>query len=127
MLIDAVLLSICQITEGRNVDTSVAILPGMRLASGDGVLISNPDTKYEAWSTGNVDYDVIQYPDQDDNKARFLGVDTSRDGILDLAPGRLYLFKAVGQAIALSELTSQDTLKFCLSNLWTFLALCRSG
>ncbi|KAJ7814330.1 hypothetical protein B0H14DRAFT_2376063 [Mycena olivaceomarginata] len=162
MLLDAVLLSMAKITAMRNTDTSVAILPEMRLASGDGVVIAHPKTNFQAWLTGNVDYGVIQYLDQDDNKARFLGVDASRDGILHLAAGRLFLVEAkrmsdkavnlsqhmpeaVGQAMALSELTglaicalslvtrvndhlflfSVKTLRFCLSNghSWIFAIL----
>ncbi|KAJ7447033.1 hypothetical protein B0H11DRAFT_2248460 [Mycena galericulata] len=154
------LLSMAKITSGRNADTSVAILPEMRLTTGDGIVVSNPDTNFQAWLTGHVDYGVVQYLDQDDNKgmhasfhvfshfyeislisARFLGVDASRDGILQLADGRLFLVgarrtdkvanlshhmpEAVGQAIALSELTGQNTVRFCLSNghSWIFAIL----
>ncbi|KAF8189256.1 hypothetical protein K438DRAFT_1676943 [Mycena galopus ATCC 62051] len=142
MLLDAVLLSMAKITSGRNADTSVAILPEMRLTTGDGIVVANPDTNFQAWLTGHVDYGVVQYLDQDDNKARFLGVDASRDGILQLADGRLFLVEAkrmldkvanlshhmpeaVGQAIALSELTGQNTVRFCLSNghSWIFAIL----
>jgi len=142
MLLNAVLLTIAKMTSGRNADTSVAILPEMRLSSGDGIVVANPDTNFQAWLTGHVDYGVVQYLDQDDNKARFLGVDASRDGILQLADGRLFLVEAkrisdkeanlshhmpeaVGQAIALSELTGQNTVRFCLSNghSWIFAIL----
>jgi len=69
-------------------------------------------------------------------------VDASRDGILHLAAGRLFLVEAkrmsdkavnlsqhmpeaVGQAMALSELTGQNTVRFCLSNghSWIFAIL----
>jgi len=59
MLLDAVLLSMAKITAMRNTDTSVAILPEMRLTSGDGVVIAHPKTNFQAWLTGNVDYGVI--------------------------------------------------------------------
>jgi hypothetical protein len=113
MLLDAVLLSMAKITSERNTDTSVAILPEMRLTTGDGIVVANPDTNFQAWLTGYVDYGVVQYLDQDDNKgmhasfhvfshsdeillisARFLGVDASRNGILQVADGRLFLVEA---------------------------------
>ncbi|KAJ7210973.1 hypothetical protein B0H12DRAFT_1157166 [Mycena haematopus] len=146
MLLDAVLLSIAKISKERNKDASVAILPEMRITSGEGVRISNPDTKAEAWLTGNVDYGVIQYQDKDDNKVRLIGVDAVREGILDIADGRIFLVEAkrisdqavsliqhlpeaVGQAIALSELSGQDTLRFCLSNghSWLFAVLVKDA
>ncbi|KAJ7240378.1 hypothetical protein B0H12DRAFT_54037 [Mycena haematopus] len=131
MLIDAVLLSIAKIRSERNPDTSVAILPKMRL---DDIVVANPDTNFQVWLTGHVDYSVLQYSDQDDTKVRLLGVDAPRDGILQLADGSLLLVEAkrmsdevanllrdndmsdevglahhmpeaVGQAIAFSELT----------------------
>jgi hypothetical protein len=70
MLLDAVLLSMAKITSRRNADTSVAILPEMRLTTGDGIVVANPDTNFQAWLTGHVDYGVVQYLDQDDNKAQ---------------------------------------------------------
>jgi hypothetical protein len=68
MILDAVLLSIAKISAMRQTSHAVAILPEMRLATGDGVMISHPVSKYEVWLTGNVDYGVIQYPVEFDNK-----------------------------------------------------------
>ncbi|KAK7016123.1 hypothetical protein R3P38DRAFT_2995213 [Favolaschia claudopus] len=140
MLLDAVLLSIAKISSKRDPETSVAILPEMRLTSSEGTVITNPESKFQAWLTGNVDYGVIRYLDQDDNKARFIGVDASRDGILHLAAGHLFLVEAkrmsdkglsqhmpeaVGQAMALSEITGSNKVRFCLSNghSWIFAIL----
>ena len=61
MILDAVLLSIAKIPAKRDASRAVAILPEMRLGTGDGVMISHPISKYEAWLTGNVGYGVIQY------------------------------------------------------------------
>ncbi|KAJ7257463.1 hypothetical protein C8J57DRAFT_1074397 [Mycena rebaudengoi] len=131
MLLDAVLLSMAKITSERNTDTSVAILPEMRLTTGDGIVVANPDTNFQAWLTGYVDYGVVQYLDQDDNK----GMHAS----FHVADGRLFLVEAkrmsdkvtnllhhmpeaVGQAISSA---SQNTVRFCLSNghSWIFAIL----
>ncbi|KAJ7483169.1 hypothetical protein FB451DRAFT_100880 [Mycena latifolia] len=142
MILDAVLLSVAKIAAERNTDTSAAIFPKMRLPTEDGVCITNRNTNFQAWLTGTLDYCVLQYPNQDDNKVRFLGEDASRDGILPLACGQLLLVeakgtsdkivnmsehmpKAIGQAIALSEIAGQDSVRFCLSNgrSWIFATL----
>ena len=66
MILDVVLLALAEIasTQGRG----VAILPEMRLAQGDGVQISHPDSGYELWLSGSVDYAVIEYEDVWDYK-----------------------------------------------------------
>jgi hypothetical protein len=46
----------------------------MRLATGDGIVISHPISKYEAWLTGKVDYGVIEYRLEYDNKSSSLSL-----------------------------------------------------
>jgi hypothetical protein len=59
MILDAILLALAEIASTQQRD--VAILPGMRIAPGDGVQISNTVSGYELWLSGNVDYAVIEY------------------------------------------------------------------
>jgi hypothetical protein len=66
MILDAILLALAEIAS--NHQREVAILPEMRIASGDGVQISHPVSGYELWLSGNVDYAVIEYEDVKDNK-----------------------------------------------------------
>jgi hypothetical protein len=68
MILDAVLLSLAKIASSDETKLGVAILPEMRIAVGDGVQVINPVSQYEIWLTGNVDYAVIQYTDEKDNK-----------------------------------------------------------
>ncbi|KAK7015409.1 hypothetical protein R3P38DRAFT_2997281 [Favolaschia claudopus] len=86
MLLDA-------ISSKRDSETCVAILPEMRLTSSEGTVITNPESKFQAWLTGNVDYGVIRYLDQDDNKDKGLSQ---------------HMPEAVGQAMALSEITGSN-------------------
>jgi len=142
MILDAVLLSIAKISAKRDASRAVAILPEMRLGTGDGVMISHPTSKYEVWLTGNVDYGVVQYQASTANKVRMLGEDATRHRALNLAAGRIFLVEAkrlsdttsslsqhmpeaVSQALALSELANQETIRFCLSNgrSWVFAFL----
>jgi len=142
MILDAVLLSVAKIAPKRKSGFDVVILPEMRLATGDGVQITNPLSKYEVWLTGNVDYGVMQYPIEDDNRERMLGEGNARGRALALAAGRLFLVKAkrqvdpdvglashmpeaVGQAVALLEITKRTNVRFCLSNgrSWIFAIL----
>ncbi|GBE86761.1 hypothetical protein BKA93DRAFT_343182 [Sparassis latifolia] len=140
MILDAVLLSFAKIASQERPNQGVAILPEMRIATGEGVQIVNPVSQYELWLTGNVDYAVMQYLDEWDNKERLLGDDTCRDFALEVTEGRLFLVEAkrlrgeplssflpeaVSQAIALSKLTTCDVIRFCLSNgqAWIFCIL----
>jgi hypothetical protein len=68
MILDAVLLSLAKIASSEETKLGVAILPEMRIAVGDGVQVINPVSQYEIWLTGSVDYAVIQYADEKDNK-----------------------------------------------------------
>lgn len=69
MILDAVLLTIADISAQENLP--VAIFPEMRIAPGDGVLVKNPETQFEAWLSGNVDYGVCTYQDEADRGMKF--------------------------------------------------------
>lgn len=71
MILDAVLLSLAKIASSEETKLGVAILPEMRIAVEDGVQVINPVSQYEIWFTGNVDYVVIQYVDEKDNKGLY--------------------------------------------------------
>jgi hypothetical protein len=68
MVLDAVLLSLSALSKQRKPDHGVAILPEMKIATGDGVLVANLETKFEIWLTGQVDYMVIEYPLEHDHR-----------------------------------------------------------
>jgi hypothetical protein len=61
MILDAILLTIADISLDAKEKLFVAILPEMRIASGDGVLVKNPVNQFEVWLTGSVDYGVCTY------------------------------------------------------------------
>ena len=69
MFLDAVLLTIADISAEHNLP--VAIFPEMRIAAGDGVLVKNSETQFEAWLSGNVDYGVCTYKDEADRGMKF--------------------------------------------------------
>ncbi|TFY77811.1 hypothetical protein EWM64_g6200 [Hericium alpestre] len=139
MLLDAVLLRLGKITGKTEQKGRVAVMPEMRLGAADGVQITNPLTQYEVWLTGSVDYAILKYVDEYDNKARLFGLHTNRKFVLEIAKGRLflveaksleaslddYLPEAITQAIALSKLSGQNRVHFCLSNgqSWIFCLL----
>ena len=66
MILDAILLALAEIASVEQ--RSVAILPEMRIAPGDGVQIAHPVSGYELWLSGNVDYAIIEYEDVRDYK-----------------------------------------------------------
>ncbi|KAH9953295.1 hypothetical protein BC827DRAFT_1249215 [Russula dissimulans] len=66
MILDAILLTIADISLDAKEKLPVAIFPKMRIASGDGVLVKNPVNQFEVWLTGNVDYGVCTYEDEED-------------------------------------------------------------
>jgi len=136
MILDSVLLSIAKLSPSKY---GVAILPEWRLASGEGVVIRNPVSSYEVTLTGTVDYGIIQYERNDNNRDRLLGADNSRDHVLKVAKGQLFLVEAkrsddegrrlasflpeaVGQALALARISGRKQTRFCLSNgtAWIF-------
>jgi hypothetical protein len=63
MILDAILLTSAQICSAQQ--RKVAILPGLRIAQEEGVRIAHPVSGYEVWLSGNVDYAVIEYEDED--------------------------------------------------------------
>ncbi|KAJ7710164.1 hypothetical protein B0H14DRAFT_2242266, partial [Mycena olivaceomarginata] len=52
MILDAVLLAVAEICTDGDAKLPVAILPEMRIASGDGILLKNSTTSFEMWFTG---------------------------------------------------------------------------
>jgi len=142
MILDAILLALGKTLSG---ECAVAILPEMKIGTGEGIQVRNSATGYELWLTGSIDYAVIGYKDELDNKERLLGVDSSRDDALTVAQSRFLLIEAkrqnnqeslsssvaegVGQAIAVAEFTSQPQVRFCLSNgrSWIFCILTKDG
>jgi len=129
MVLDAVLLSIAKLSPS---DKGIAILPEWRLTSGEGVAIRNRTTQYEVSLTGSVDYGIIQYGQDDDDRDRLLGGGNSRDHVLKVAKGHLFLVEAkrlddgsrihnfmpeaVGQALALARIAGEKRVRFCLSD-----------
>ncbi|KAJ7619013.1 hypothetical protein DFH06DRAFT_81224 [Mycena polygramma] len=69
MVMDSILLSVAEICDDSNRQEAdgraVAIYPELRLGTGDGVLIRNPETGYELALTGNVDYGGVSTPEED--------------------------------------------------------------
>lgn len=70
MILDAILLALAEVASGEQ--REVAILPEMRIAQGDGVQITHPNSGFELWLSGNVDYAVIEYDNVEDNKGRLI-------------------------------------------------------
>ena len=66
MILDAVLLTIADISLDATEKLPVAILPEMRVASGDGVLVKNVKNQFELWLIGNVDYGICTYQYEED-------------------------------------------------------------
>lgn len=110
MLLDPILLAVRRITSLRQSDASLAILPQMRIAVGDGIRVINPFAQRRTWLTGNVDYAVLRYLDVLDNKGMFskfpycsaltsmterlLRRDNSRDDVFHVSVDRLFLVEA---------------------------------
>jgi hypothetical protein len=62
MILDAILLTVAEISADGQAKTPVAIFPELRIATGDGVSIVNPTTKFQVWLTGNIDHGLCTYP-----------------------------------------------------------------
>ncbi|KAH9956607.1 hypothetical protein BC827DRAFT_1270800 [Russula dissimulans] len=135
MILDAILLTIADISLDAKEKLFVAILPEMRIASGDGVLVKNPVNQFEVWLAGSVDYGVCTY-EHEENRATVL--EAPLDDLM-IYTGNLimlveakrdketlfdYMPEATSQAIALSEITGNKTARYCLSDgaKWIFLA-----
>lgn len=61
MILEAILLTVAEISADGEANMPVAIFPEMRVATGDGVSIVNPTTKFQLWLSGNVDYGLCTY------------------------------------------------------------------
>jgi len=161
MIIEAVLISVAKLVSKRKQNHAVAIFPDMRLDNrtlvhgklvngrldeGKGIVVSHHLLGYEVRLTGTVDYGVIQYPLELDNKELYIGRYNCRDLVLTLATSQLFLIHAkyqgdeissfihhipevVSQAAAFCEVTKQDTVHFCVSNgtTWVFYILMKAA
>lgn len=66
MILHAVLLRATEIASVEH--RSVAILPGMRIPEGEEAHVTHPESGYELWLSGNVDYAIFEYEDKSDHK-----------------------------------------------------------
>lgn len=64
MIMDSLLLTVAEMSADGQAKLPVAILPEMRIATGDGVRVDNPETNFQFWLTGNVDYGLCTYRDE---------------------------------------------------------------
>ena len=119
MILDAVLLALAEVISNDKI--SVAILPEMRIAQGEGIQIIDPISKFELWLTGNVDYVVVVYDGVLDHKGEFgfilyyklltvlpdrlLAPGASRDDTFKIAKGCLFLAEAKRQNLEPSLLS----------------------
>jgi len=133
MILDAILLTIADISLDVKEKHPVAIFPEMQIASGDGVLVKNTVNQFEVWLTGNVDYGVCTYKHKTDRAAV---LEASLDDLMMYTRNRIMLVEgkhdkemlidcmpeATSQAIALSEVTGNNTVRYCLSDgaKWMF-------
>ncbi|KAH9045061.1 hypothetical protein EDB84DRAFT_1587092 [Lactarius hengduanensis] len=140
MIIDAILLTLRKITSTQRTD--IAILPKMKITEDDGVQIVHPTSGHELWLNGSVDYAVVEYNLEMDNKKRLLD-SGDREDVFRIANGHLFLVEAkrqghsnkrglssyfpeaVAQAIALLKVASLPEVRFCLSDgqTWVFFVL----
>ncbi|KAI6026822.1 hypothetical protein PISMIDRAFT_350383 [Pisolithus microcarpus 441] len=140
MILDAVLLTVADISFDAKEKLHVAIFPQMRIASGDGVLVKNTVNQSEVWLTGNVDYGVFTCKNEA-NCARIL--ESSLDDLMMYAGNRIMLVEAkrdkemlidglpeaTSLAIALSEVTGDNAVRYCLTDgtKWMFLTYTRDA
>ncbi|KAJ7694689.1 hypothetical protein B0H16DRAFT_1751040 [Mycena metata] len=137
MILDAVLLDVVKICADGDTKLPVAVLPEMRIASGDGILLKNPTTSFEMWLTGSVDYAMRTYENESEWQGRILNADVHDVGrlacskiFLTIIEGKrledktLYEFmpQAISQAAALCEATRSTAVRFCLADgrKWIF-------
>ncbi|KAK7052256.1 hypothetical protein R3P38DRAFT_2859410 [Favolaschia claudopus] len=130
MILDAVLLTVAEICFDGGHKIPVAILPGMQIASGEGILLKNPVTSFEMWFTGAVNYDMCTYEDEEDLRDRVLNADLDRlrrlakSHIFLIADKRLEdktLFDFMPEAIAQAA-SFALAVRFCLTDgrKWIF-------
>ncbi|KAJ7898214.1 hypothetical protein B0H14DRAFT_2675292 [Mycena olivaceomarginata] len=142
MILDAVLLAVAEICTDGDAKLPVAILPEMRIASGDGILLKNATTPFEMWFTGSVDFGVCTYENEDQRKDRVLNADVEDVG--RLAKSQIFLIEgkrlqdkplydfmpeAISQAAALCEVTGTTVVRFCLTDgrKWIFSVFTKDG
>ena len=65
MIINAILSAVAQICVDGGVQLPVAILPELRVTPSDGILIKNSATNYQVWLTGNTDYGMCTFKNED--------------------------------------------------------------
>ncbi|KAH9957522.1 hypothetical protein BC827DRAFT_1157240 [Russula dissimulans] len=132
MTLDAILLTIADISLDAKEKLFVAIFPEMQIASGDGVLVKNTVNQFEVWLTGNIDYgsapmktrqivvplvleasldDLMMYTG---NRIMLVEAKCDKEMLIDCMP------EATSQAITLSEVTG--AVRYCLSDgaKWMF-------
>jgi hypothetical protein len=64
MMIDAILLTVAEISADGEDKLPVAIFPEMQAGTGDGVSIVNPKTGFQLWLTDKMDYGLCTYSDE---------------------------------------------------------------
>ncbi|KAK7037851.1 hypothetical protein VNI00_010813 [Paramarasmius palmivorus] len=141
MVFEAILIALAV----KGPEDGVAIVPGLNLGQDEPMRIANPTSEYELWLSGKVDYAVMMYKTDEDNKDSLVGPGGARETSIDLAQGCLFLVEpkhlnlqyglddsipeAVSQAIALLKLAQftpiDSEVRFCLTNgqYWKFLLL----
>jgi hypothetical protein len=119
MILDAILLTLAEISSTQK--RGVVILPEMRIAQGNGVKISHPNSGYESWFSGNADYVVIEYEDVRDYKSksdyqtllfycfmafsdRLISPGGSREDAFNISKGCLFFIKAKRQSLEQSHI-----------------------
>ncbi|KAH7908478.1 hypothetical protein BJ138DRAFT_1091186 [Hygrophoropsis aurantiaca] len=141
MILESIVLTLAKIASDPQSQTNVAIFPEMMLTPDKGVKVTNPESGYQALLYGSVDYAIIQYKDEYQNKAPLrssrslafqiatgclLLVEERRQLTHDAATAlELHIPEAIGQALALATSTNREEVRFCLSNgnLWLFYIL----
>ena len=111
MILDAILLTLAEISSTKQ--RGITIIPEVKIAHRDEVKISHPNSGYELWLSGTVDYAVVDYDDVDDYKsephypqcrsmncfmifsARLLGPGGAREEVaFDIPKGCIFLAEA---------------------------------
>ncbi|KZT04977.1 uncharacterized protein LAESUDRAFT_760711 [Laetiporus sulphureus 93-53] len=133
MILHTVLLTVADIVvDGAN-KQPVAILPEFRLAASEGVLIRNPETRFETWLTGTVDYGMCNYESEAARHRVFAG---KFQDLLPYIKSRIFLVEAkkedhdlwqyipeaASQAIVISEVSGENVVRFVVSDgqSWIF-------
>jgi hypothetical protein len=61
MILHPVLLSLNKIVHNTKPNLDAAVLPDLKIISGDSIQIENPMSDYELWLNRTIDYGVVQY------------------------------------------------------------------